>query len=358
VLLATDNLSALASSTSAQLAGVLSDETGSGAAVFANSPTIVTPTIASFTNATHNHQNAAGGGTLDTAALASGTLAAARMPALTGDATSTAGTVATTVAKVNGTTVPTNGAADQVLLTTAAATGTWGSVPNCGDSSHALSYATATHAFGCQSITGAGGGIADPGANGVMVRTALNTTTARTLTGNSQIAISNGDGVSGNPTFSISAGSIGSTQLAAANTIRTCAIYIGADNGSALATADIQPQKSECAADVAMTVYQIVVKADAGASTVQLAYRHSTGAAPTTTNYTSAALTPATVTNITDKVACANAAGTAITIDGISVTCSTLATQTWNAGDSIETVGGTADGTTKRLAIFISATVN
>lgn len=36
--------------------------TGTGSVVLANSPTIVTPTIASFTNAQHNHANAAGGG--------------------------------------------------------------------------------------------------------------------------------------------------------------------------------------------------------------------------------------------------------------------------------------------------------
>src|ERR1043166_3689153 len=53
--------------------------TGSGNVVLASSPTIVTPTIASFTNATHNHQNAAGGGTLDAAAIASGTLDNARV---------------------------------------------------------------------------------------------------------------------------------------------------------------------------------------------------------------------------------------------------------------------------------------
>ena len=44
-------------------AGDLSDGvTGSGAVVLATSPTIVTPTVASFANATHNHTNAAGGG--------------------------------------------------------------------------------------------------------------------------------------------------------------------------------------------------------------------------------------------------------------------------------------------------------
>jgi hypothetical protein len=146
--------------------------------------------------------------------------------------------------------------------------------------------------------------------------------------------------------------------LQVANRTRTCGIVFGAENGSALATADIQPQKSQCSADVPATITQILIKADAGASTVQLGYRHSTGAAPVVTNYTAAVLTPATVANITDKVACANAAGTAITVDGISVTCSTLATQTWNAGDSIETAGGTADATTKRLSIFVTYTVN
>src|SRR5712691_1296028 len=40
--------------------------------------TLTTPTIGDFTNATHTHQNAAGGGTLSAAAIASGTLALAR----------------------------------------------------------------------------------------------------------------------------------------------------------------------------------------------------------------------------------------------------------------------------------------
>jgi hypothetical protein len=42
-------------------------------------PTLTTPTIADLTNANHNHQNAAGGGTLDAAAVASGTLNSARL---------------------------------------------------------------------------------------------------------------------------------------------------------------------------------------------------------------------------------------------------------------------------------------
>jgi len=49
--------------------------------------TLTTPTIADFTNATHNHQSAAGGGSLDAAAIGSGTVAAARLG--TGTANST-----------------------------------------------------------------------------------------------------------------------------------------------------------------------------------------------------------------------------------------------------------------------------
>lgn len=62
--LTTGNLSQFAATTSSQLAGIISDETGSGSLVFATSPIIVTPTIASFINAGHNHEDAAGGATL------------------------------------------------------------------------------------------------------------------------------------------------------------------------------------------------------------------------------------------------------------------------------------------------------
>src|SRR6185295_11362792 len=53
--------------------------TGSTNVVLSNSPTIVTPTIASFTNATHTHADAAGGGTLNASAIAAGTVATARL---------------------------------------------------------------------------------------------------------------------------------------------------------------------------------------------------------------------------------------------------------------------------------------
>jgi hypothetical protein len=79
LVVTTDKLNVLSATTSAEFINVITDETGSGLLVFGTSPTIVTPTIASFVNSTHTHQNAAGGGTLDTASLASGTMATARL---------------------------------------------------------------------------------------------------------------------------------------------------------------------------------------------------------------------------------------------------------------------------------------
>lgn len=72
---------------------------------------------------------------------------------LSGDVT-TAGTLVATVAKINGTSIPTNSAADQAIVTTASATGSWTSLPNCTDSSgNHINYATSTHAFSCGSTS-------------------------------------------------------------------------------------------------------------------------------------------------------------------------------------------------------------
>lgn len=68
---------------------------------------------------------------------------------LSGDAT-TSGSNAVTVAKVNGTSVPTNTAADQALTTTASATAAWTAIPNC--TAGALQYSTATHSFTCGTV--------------------------------------------------------------------------------------------------------------------------------------------------------------------------------------------------------------
>lgn len=159
-----------------------------------SSKTLLTPTIASFANATHNHQSAAGGGSLDTAAIGSGTLGVTRGG--TGAATLTG------ILKGNGTSPFT-----AAISGTDYAPATTGSSLLSGNGSGGFSNVTIgpnlTFSGGTLSAT-AGSGVADPGANGVMVRTALNTTTARTITGTTnKITVTNGDGIAGNPTLTV-----------------------------------------------------------------------------------------------------------------------------------------------------------
>ncbi len=68
---------------------------------------------------------------------------------LSGDATTSASN-AVTVVKVNGTSVGTNAAADQVIVTSASATAAWTGMPNC--TAGAIQYATSTHTFTCGTI--------------------------------------------------------------------------------------------------------------------------------------------------------------------------------------------------------------
>jgi hypothetical protein len=70
LVVTTDKLSALASTSSSELAGVISDETGTGALVFANTPTLVTPNIGA---ATGTSVNLSGAGTFGGNLTVSGT---------------------------------------------------------------------------------------------------------------------------------------------------------------------------------------------------------------------------------------------------------------------------------------------
>lgn len=72
----------------------------------------------------------------------------------------------------------------------------------------------ATTAYVTSAVTAMSSGLSDPGANGMVVRTATSVTTARTITGSSTVTVTNGDGVSGNPTLSVPSGGITATQLA------------------------------------------------------------------------------------------------------------------------------------------------
>ena len=122
--LSTNNLSFFSATTSSQLAGVISDETGSGSLVFASSPSLVTPTIggagANFSGAT------SGTTTILASATASGSLTLpAATDTLIGKATTdtltnkTLDTAATgNVLKVNGTSLTAVTGTGAVVLAT------------------------------------------------------------------------------------------------------------------------------------------------------------------------------------------------------------------------------------------------
>jgi hypothetical protein len=104
--------------------------TGANEVVLKTSPTIVTPTIASFTNATHNHTNAAGGGQLSLAAFSSttgsGAAVGATSPTLVtpvlGAATATSVTASSFLSSTGGVSSFSKGA-DVASAATIAATG-------------------------------------------------------------------------------------------------------------------------------------------------------------------------------------------------------------------------------------------
>jgi len=117
--LVADPLSQFAATTSAQLAGVISDETGSGALVFANSPVFVTPALgtpvsgnlANCTFPTLN-QNTTGNADTATYATVAGSASLASYATLAGTASSAA--TLTTPRTING--VSFNGSANITII--------------------------------------------------------------------------------------------------------------------------------------------------------------------------------------------------------------------------------------------------
>jgi hypothetical protein len=93
--------------------------------------------------------------------IRSGTLAAAQLPALTGDVTTSPGSAITTASRINGTAVPATTLADTALVTSAANAAQWSSIPLCLDSAgQHLNYNTTTHAFSCGTTIGTAGSAA------------------------------------------------------------------------------------------------------------------------------------------------------------------------------------------------------
>lgn len=99
----------------------------------------------------------------------------------------------------------------------------------------------ATTAFVQAAVTQSQSGLADTGANGIVVRTSQGVTAARSLTNGTGITISNADGVSANPVISVSNLGINTSQIAdssvtnakIANSAVTAAKLSGGQSGSA-----------------------------------------------------------------------------------------------------------------------------
>jgi hypothetical protein len=75
-------------------------------------------------------------------------------------------------------------------------------------------YCTAPNTWTPQAAEAGGSGLADPGSNGMVVRSGTNSTTARILTAGPGITVLNGDGGDGNPTISLNT-AVGLTNASA-----------------------------------------------------------------------------------------------------------------------------------------------
>jgi hypothetical protein len=117
------------------------------------------PTGTGFTHITSGTQDGASKTVDVSSADITGVLKAAAFPALTGDATTSAGALATTVVKVNGVAFASSPATDTTPVTTAANTATYTALPNCTDTGgNHLNYTTSSHLFSCGTSGGGGGG--------------------------------------------------------------------------------------------------------------------------------------------------------------------------------------------------------
>lgn len=155
---------------------------GSGAATFrtlqaADIPVLTSAKISDFATAavTPTGIQTLQNKSISASQINSGVLAAAQIPAETGDVTKANGVSAVTVTRINGTAVVASTLGDQALITNSAANAIWVSVPDCQDNSgNHINYNVSSHTFTC-------GATASSGPSGGTVTHTLGALTANQL---------------------------------------------------------------------------------------------------------------------------------------------------------------------------------
>jgi hypothetical protein len=151
-------------------------------------------------------------------------------------------------------------------------------------------------------------------------------------------------------TAKINGAAVTSAKQSVEPTRRTLCLLFGANNGSALVDADLGPQSRQYFVPWAGTLVEEEVAADAGTPNVILGRSR----AGSIVNTTSSALATAS----SGGIACSSTGG-GTGLDGATSCSSTLQNTSWNVGDWITAVSGTAGGTAKQMTACLTfITVN